>query len=130
MQFCSDTTKPVGDTYWLIQHRRPSGVVRFNTDEGDVDRLLLDELLHVCQMQCAHLDSEFRHLAQMGNTQACGAHLLHVFRPRIDEGHVLSGLSHMRADVPAERTHAHNRYPWTHWFSPTECSTVPFAVRR
>jgi hypothetical protein len=51
---------------------------------------------------------------QMGNTQACGAHLLHVFRRRIDEGHVLSGFSHMRADVPAERTHAHNRYPWTH----------------
>jgi hypothetical protein len=95
-RYASKRSYPRSDGHVLAdQHRRPSGVVRFNTDEGDVDRLLLDELLHVCQMQCAHLDGEFRHLAQMGNTQACGAPFAEAF-------------AHRRCVIPAN-----GFYEWT-----------------
>ena len=52
------------------QQRRPFGVVGFRADEGDVDRRLLGELLHLGQMQRAHLDRERLRALVVGDASA------------------------------------------------------------
>ena len=85
------------------QHRRPGGVVGLHADEGDVDRLLLGELLRVGDVQRAHRHGEFRLGHRVGDAQAVLSHVLDMRGPRIDEGHVLAGLHHVRAGIAADR---------------------------
>src|SRR5262245_10394885 len=100
------------------QHRCPCRVVRLHAHEGDVDRLLLGELLHVRHVQGAHGHAEFRYVHGMRHAQAVLSHLLDVGGPRIDERHVLAGLYHMGADIAAHRTRSDNGYLPAHTFPP------------
>ena len=102
----------------LDQHRRPCRVVGFHADKGDVDRLLLGELLRVGDVQRAHRHGELRHVPGVGDAQAVLAHVLDMLGPGIDEGHVLAGLHHMRAGIAADRPRSHDRYLPAHAFAP------------
>src|SRR5690349_19126561 len=86
----------------------PGGVIRLYAYESDVDWLLLDELLHLGQVQRAHLGGEFGDIANMRYAQTLRTHRLDVLRPRIDEGDVLTGLRHMRSGIAADCARAHN----------------------
>ena len=91
------------------QHRRPGGVIGLHAHEGDVDRLFLGELLRVGDVERAHRHGEFRFFHCMCHAQAMLAHVLDMGGPRVDEGHVLAGLNHMRAGITANRAGADDR---------------------
>jgi 2-keto-4-pentenoate hydratase/2-oxohepta-3-ene-1,7-dioic acid hydratase in catechol pathway len=84
------------------QHGRPRGVVGLGADEGDVDRLLLAELLRIGEMERAHRHGEFRDLLGVGHAEPVAAHSLHMFWPGIEKNHFLARLHHMRAGIAAD----------------------------
>lgn len=86
----------------LDQHRGPGRVVGFHADKGDVDRLLLGELLRVRDMQRPHRHRELRDVHRVGDTQAVLAHMLDMLGPWIDEGDVFTGLHHMCSGIAAD----------------------------
>ena len=86
----------------LDQHGGPRRIVGLHADEGDVDRLLLGELLRVGDVKRAHRDREFRNIHRVGDAQPVFAHMLDMFGPGIDEGDVLAGLHHMRTGIAAD----------------------------
>ena len=98
------------------QHGRPGRVVGLHADEGDVDRLLLGELLRVRDMQRAHRNREFRDVLGVGDAQAVLAHVLDMLGPGIDEGDVLARLHHMGTGIPADGPRSDDRYLPTHAF--------------
>ena len=49
------------------QHGGPRRVVGLHADKGDVDRLLLGELLRIRDVQRAHRDREFRNIHRVGD---------------------------------------------------------------
>ena len=78
----------------------PDGVVGFRRDEGDVERIGLRDLLHLGQVQGLHFDREafgFRHAFE---AEPLGAHLLDVFRPKVDDGDVVAVAGEIAADMP------------------------------
>ena len=93
----------------LDQSRGPGGVVGFHADKGNVDRRLFGELLRLGQVQRARLDRERLDIADMGDPQTVLADRFDVFRPRVDVGHVLAGLHHMRPGITADGTRADDR---------------------
>src|SRR5262249_29162837 len=68
-------------------------------------------------MQRPHGDGKLRHVFRMRDTQAMLAHMFDMLGPWIDEGHVLTGLHHMRTGIAANRTRTHDRYFVAHVFS-------------
>jgi hypothetical protein len=54
----------------------------------------------------------------MRDAQAVLPHMLDVLGPRIDECHILAGLHHVRAGIPADGTRPDDRYLPTHVFPP------------
>ena len=106
------------------QHRRPGRVVGLHADEGDVDRLLLGELLRVGHVQRAHRHGEFRLLHGVRHAQAVLSHVLDMRGPGIDERHVLAGLHHMGAGISADRTRSDNGNLAAHSLPPGELFIV------
>ena len=86
------------------QHRRPGRVVGLHAHEGDVDRLLLGELLHLGQVQRAHRHGELGDVLGVRDAQPVRLHVVDVLGPGIDERHVLARLRHVRARIPADRS--------------------------
>ena len=64
--------------------------------------LLLGELLRVGDVQRAHRHGELGDVLGVRDAQPVLAHVLDVLGPGIDEGDVLAGLHHVRADVAAD----------------------------
>ena len=108
MQFCNETTIAVRREILPDHHRRPRGVVGFHADEGDVDRLLLGELLGVGDMQRAHRHGELRHVMAWVTRRPCLLHVLDMLGPGIDEGDVLARLHHMRPGIAADGARSHD----------------------
>jgi hypothetical protein len=54
----------------------------------------------------------------MRDAQAMFRHMLNMRGPWIDERHVLPGLHHMGAGIPADGTRPDDRYLPTHVFPP------------
>ena len=103
----------------LLDHRRrPGRVVRFGADEGDVERLLLADLLQLGDVQRAHRHGERLDLADMGDRQPVLLHVLDMLGPEIDKGHVLAGLDHVRPGIAADRPGAHDCDLVAHSFPP------------
>src|SRR5579885_3019870 len=102
----------------LDQPRRPFGVVGFDADEGDVDRLLLGELLRLGQVQGADLDVERLRPLVVGDADAVPVDRLDIFRPEVDEGDVFPGLRHMLAGIADDRPRADDDDPLAHGDSP------------
>ena len=90
-------------------HGRPGRVVGLGADEGDVDGLLLGELLHLREVQRAHRDRELRHVLGVGDAQPVLLHVLDVLGPGVDERHVLARLHHVRARIAADRARPDDR---------------------
>src|SRR5260370_37960168 len=67
-------------------------------------------MLRLGQMQRARLDRKRLDIADMGDPQTVLADGFDVFRPRIDVGHVLAGLHHMRPGITADRARADDCY--------------------
>ncbi len=86
------------------QHRCPGRVVGLHAHEGDVDRLLLGELLHLGQVERAHRHGEFGDLLGVRDAQPVRLHVVDVLGPGIDERHVLARPRHVRARIPADRS--------------------------
>ena len=104
----------VGRQVLLDHHRGPGGVVGLGAHEGDVDRLLLGQLLHVGEVQRPHGHRELRHVHGVGDAQAVLAHMLDVLGPGVDERHVLARLHHVRARIAADRARPDDGYLAAH----------------
>src|SRR5258706_1933171 len=102
----------------LDQGGGPGRVVGLHAHEGDVDRLLLGQLLRVRDVQRSHGNREFCDVPGVGDAQAVLPHVLNMLGPRIDERHVLARLHHMGAGIPADGTRSDNSYLPTHTFLP------------
>ncbi len=113
----------VGRQVLADQHGGPGRVVGLHADEGDVDRFLLGELLGVGDVERAHGHGKFRHIAGVRDAQPVLAHRLHVLGPRVDEGHVLAGLHHVRAGISPDRARPDDRNLPAHAFLPA-CLTA------
>src|SRR5712675_2905677 len=105
----------------LDQRGGPGRVVGLHAHEGDVDRRLLGQLLRVGDVQRAHGDGEFCDIPGVGDAQPVLPHVLDMLGPWIDERHVLAGLHHMGAGIPADGTrsddsdlptHVSSRHSW------------------
>ena len=64
-------------------------------------------MLRVRQVQRAHGRGEL-FAGDVADPQPMGAHPLHMLRPRIDERHIVPGLSHMCAGIATDRTRPHD----------------------
>src|SRR5215203_146019 len=85
----------------LDQRRRPFGVVGLHGDEGDVDRLLARQRLHLGEMHgLGVLDRDLLFRRDAIEFEPARADRLDVLRPEIDQGHVLTGLRQVAADIP------------------------------
>src|SRR5437764_13154515 len=94
-------------------------VVGFHTDEGDIDRRFFREMLRLGQMQGARPRREcFRPLV-MSDAQPVLLDFLDMLRPRIDEGHILTGLRDVRAGIAADRPGADDDDSLAHGSLPT-----------
>ena len=91
------------------QHGGPGRVVGLHADEGDVDRLLLGELLRVRDVQRAHGHREFRDVHGVGDAQPVLPHVLDMLGPGIDERHVLARLHHMSTGIAADGASSDDR---------------------
>ncbi len=69
----------------LDQHGGPRRIVGLHADKGDVDRLLLGELLRIRDVERAHRHREFRDVHGVGDAQPVLAHMLDMLGPGIDE---------------------------------------------
>ena len=67
-------------------------------------------------MQRAHGNGKFFDVPGVGDSQSVLPHVFDVLGPRIDERHVLPGLHHVTADIPAHRARTDNCYPSRHAF--------------
>ena len=77
--------------------------VGLHANEGDVDRRLLGDPLHVSDVQGgSHRDRERGDVLQVRHRQPGGAHRLDMCGPAIDERDVVASLHHVRADVTAD----------------------------
>ena len=108
----------VGRQVLLDHHGRPGRVVGLGAHEGDVDRLLLGELLHLGEVQRPHRHRELGHVLGVRDAQAVLLHVLDVRGPGIDEGHVLAGLRHVRARIAADRARPDDGNLAAHGFPP------------
>jgi len=70
-------------------------------------------------MQGAYGHTEFRHVLGVRHTQSVLSHVIDMRGPGVDEGNVLTGLHHMSAGIPADRTSSDNRYLVAQDFHPT-----------
>ena len=98
--------------------RRPFGVVGLHADEGHVEGFCFRRLLQFGQMQRFYRGRPRFDVAQMRHFQAVGLHGLDVGGPRVDEGNVFPGPSHMGPRVGADGAGAHDGDFVTHWFPP------------
>ena len=103
------------------EHGGPGRVVGLHAHEGDVDGRLFGELLRLGQVQCAHRHREFRHVPRMGHAQTMRTHVLDVLGPRVDEGHILARLHHVRPGIAAHGTGADDCYLLAHCASLAPC---------
>src|SRR5262245_57039984 len=70
-------------------------------------------------MECPRLDRERLDLADMGDAEPLAADRFDILRPRIDIGHVLASLHHVRSGISADCSSADDRYLlFGHTFSP------------
>src|SRR5689334_20869576 len=63
-------------------------------------------MLRLGQMQCPHVDRERLLALVVRYAQAVLLHLVDMGRPHVEEGHILSGLHHMRPGIAADRSDA------------------------
>ena len=107
----------VGRQVLLDQRRRPFGVVGLHRYEGDVDRLLARQVLHLGEMHgLGVLDRDLllrRHAVELQPAAADG---LDVFRPEVDQRHVLAGMGEPSTDISTQGARADDRNPLTHCF--------------
>ena len=96
------------------QERRPLRVVGLRADERDIDRRLFRELLRFGQMQRTRPRRKRLRPLVMRDAQPVFFDLCDIFRPRIDEGHVLARLRHMRAGITADRPRADDDNAFAH----------------
>ena len=83
--------------------RRPLGVVRLDRDEGDVDRPLLRELLHLGQVQRLGLRDDRFLRGDAFERQPVLADRLDMLGPRVDQRHVEPVMREVAAGIAADR---------------------------
>src|SRR5262245_54631580 len=66
-------------------------------------------MLGLGQMERARLDGERLDVADMGDPEPLAADGLDILRPRIDVGHVLARLHHVRSGISTDRAGANDR---------------------
>ena len=96
----------VGRQVLLDQRRRPFGVVGLHRDEGDVDRLLARQVLHLGEMHgLGVLDRDLLLRRDAIELQPAAADGLDVLRPEVDQGDVLAayGRASRRHNHPTRR---------------------------
>src|SRR5262249_54748964 len=114
----------------LDQRRRPFGVIGLHRHEGDVDRLLARQPLHLGEVHGLGIldrDLLLRRHAVEGKTLAPDG--LAVLRPEADQGDVLAGMGEPAADISAQRSNSDDCNPLAHFPSSLMFAPLPVSSR-